>query len=68
MRTRLDVQGVYNTMPRRPKRSSEYSPSLDTISLIDTSMESLSIGSAGMLGNKHFSSSLLNISDTGSSS
>ncbi|XP_078342090.1 uncharacterized protein LOC144627938 isoform X2 [Oculina patagonica] len=59
-RSGMDLSRASLTLPKKGKK-----PSPDTISLIDSSSSMESLSTAGLLGSKQLSSSLLNINESG---
>ena len=57
-RSGVDLSRSSLTLPKKPKK-----PTPDTISLIDSSSSMESLSTAGLLGSKQLSSSLLNINE-----
>ena len=59
-RSGVDLNRASLTLPKKMKK-----PSPDTISLIDSASSMESLSTAGLLGSKQLSSSLLNINESG---
>ena len=59
-RSGMDLSRASLTLPKKAKK-----PSPDTISLIDSASSMESLSTAGLLGSKQLSSSLLNINESG---